>query len=104
MKAEGQRPTYARTVVDFRPQKKDPNRVRITAGGNLIKYAGELTIRTTYLPTTTLLWNSMISTEGARYICLDVGDFCLETPLETHEYMKMPLKLFLNGQEKIQYG
>lgn len=25
--------TYACIVVDFRPQKKDPNRVRITAGG-----------------------------------------------------------------------
>ena len=28
--------TYAHIVVDFRPQKKDPNRVRITVGGNLI--------------------------------------------------------------------
>ena len=27
--------TYARIVVDFRPQKKDPNRVRMTAGGQL---------------------------------------------------------------------
>ena len=35
--------TYARVVVDFRPQKDDPNRVRITAGGNLINYPGELT-------------------------------------------------------------
>ena len=26
--------TYARVVVDFRPQKEDPNHVRITAGGN----------------------------------------------------------------------
>ena len=25
--------TYARIVVDYRQQKKDPNRVRITAGG-----------------------------------------------------------------------
>jgi hypothetical protein len=25
--------TYARIVVDYRPQKKDPKRVRITAGG-----------------------------------------------------------------------
>ena len=25
--------TYARIVVDYRPQKADPNRVRITAGG-----------------------------------------------------------------------
>ena len=38
--------TYARIVVDFRPQKEDPNRVKITAGGNLIQYAGELTART----------------------------------------------------------
>ena len=38
--------TYARTVVDVRPEKEDPNRVRITAGGNLIQYAGELTTRT----------------------------------------------------------
>ena len=28
--------TYANIVVDYCPQKKDPNRVRITAGGNLL--------------------------------------------------------------------
>ena len=28
--------TYVRIVVDFRPQKIDPNRVRITVGGNLV--------------------------------------------------------------------
>ena len=32
--------TYANIVVDHRPQKYDPNRVRITAGGNLIIYPG----------------------------------------------------------------
>ena len=35
--------TYARLVVDYRPQKEDPNRSRMTAGGNLITYPGELT-------------------------------------------------------------
>ena len=29
--------TYARIVVDYRPQKEDPNMVRITAGRNLIQ-------------------------------------------------------------------
>jgi hypothetical protein len=29
--------TYACIVVDYRPQKNDPNRVRITVGGNLIQ-------------------------------------------------------------------
>jgi hypothetical protein len=38
--------TYARVVVDYCPQKEDPNRVRITVGGNLIDYPGELTTRT----------------------------------------------------------
>ena len=28
--------TYANPVIDFRPQKEDPHRIRITAGGNLI--------------------------------------------------------------------
>ena len=49
--------TYARIVVKFRPQKKDPNRVRITAGGNLIEYPGELTTRTADLTTSKILWN-----------------------------------------------
>jgi hypothetical protein len=33
--------TYARIVVDYRPQKADPNCVRITVGGNLIDYPGD---------------------------------------------------------------
>ena len=54
--------TYARIVVDFRPQKKDPNRVHMTAGGNLIKYPGELTTRTADLTTSKVIWNSVLST------------------------------------------
>jgi hypothetical protein len=38
--------TYACVVVDYRPQKEDPNRVCITVGGNLIDYPGKLTTRT----------------------------------------------------------
>ena len=36
----GKKITYGRIVVDYRSQKEDPNRVRTTAGGNLIEYAG----------------------------------------------------------------
>ena len=80
--------TYAIVVVDFRPQKDDPNRVRITAGGNLIKYPGELTTRTADLTTSKLLWNSIISTDDAGFAALDVGNFYLGTPLERYEYMR----------------
>jgi hypothetical protein len=43
--------TYANIVVDFRPQKEDPHRIRITAGGNLINHPGELTTRTADITT-----------------------------------------------------
>jgi hypothetical protein len=38
--------TYANLVVDFRPQKEDPHRIHITAGGNLINYPGKSTMQT----------------------------------------------------------
>lgn len=86
--------TYASIAVDYREQKDDPNRVRITAGGNLIKYPGELTTRTADLQTTKIMWNSVISTPGARYCCFDISSFYLGTPLDRYEYMKMPLHIF----------
>ena len=55
MRAKGKKPTYERVVVDFCPQKEDLNRVRITAGGNLIKYAGELITSTADLTTAKML-------------------------------------------------
>ena len=64
---KGKKPTCARIVVDFRPQKEDPNRVRITVGGNLIKYPGEVTTRAADLTSTKMMWNTVSSTEGARY-------------------------------------
>lgn len=86
--------TYARIVVDFRPQKPDPNRVRMTAGGNLIKYPGELTTRTADLSTSKIIWNSVLSTENAKYMCMDVKNFYLGTPLDRYEYMRIPLAHF----------
>ncbi len=88
--------TYARVIVDYCPQKTDPYRIRITAGGNLINYPDELSTRTADLTTSKLMWNSVISTAGARYMCLDIKNFYLSAPLDRYKYMKMPLDLFLN--------
>jgi hypothetical protein len=86
--------TYTNIVVNYRPQKSDPNRVRITAGGNLIDYPGELTTRAADLSTAKILWNSVLSTTDAEFMGLDIGSFYLETPLARCEYMKFPLALF----------
>ena len=73
--------TYANIVVDYRPQKEDPNRVRIMAGGNLIIYPGELTTRTADITTPKIPWNSVLSTKNAKYMCLDIKCFYLCTPM-----------------------
>ena len=59
--------TYARIVVDYQPQEKDPNCVRIIAEGNLIKYHFELTTLTSDIIASKVMWNSISSNRGARY-------------------------------------
>ncbi len=86
--------TYANIVVDHRPHKEDPNRVRITAGGNLIHYPGELTTRTADLSTAKILWNSVLSTPNAKFMGLDIGSFYLATPMDRYEYMRLAIELF----------
>jgi hypothetical protein len=66
---------YAWVVVDFHPQKANPHQIQITAGGNLINYHGELTTRTADLTTSKLMWNSVLSTKGAKFMCLDIKNF-----------------------------
>ena len=74
--------TYGRIVVDYCPQKEDPNCARITAGGNLIKYPDELTTRTADLCATIFLWNSVLSTPNAKYMCIDIKNMYLATLLD----------------------
>ncbi|KAL7479933.1 hypothetical protein ACHAW6_007838 [Cyclotella cf. meneghiniana] len=85
--------TYAHVVVDYRPQKEDPNRVRITVGGNLINYPGELTTRTADLVTSKIMWNSIVSTPNAKYVTADLKLFYLTAPMDRYEYMRMPLRI-----------
>ncbi len=84
---------YACIVVNFCPQKEDPHQICITASRNLIDYPGELSTRTADLTTSKLMWNSIISTEGAKYMCLNIKSFYLTAPLDRFEYMKMPIAL-----------
>jgi hypothetical protein len=86
--------TYMNPVLDYRPQKEDPYRIRITAGGNLINYESNASLRTADLDTAKLHWNSVVSTPLARYMCLNIKNFCLTAALEYFEYSRMPLTLF----------
>jgi hypothetical protein len=69
---QGKKFTYGNPVVDYRPQKEDPYRIRITAGGNLITYKTSPSVCKADLDTAKLHWNSVISMPGTKYLCLDI--------------------------------
>ena len=75
--------TYTNILVDYFPQKSDPNRFIITAGGNLINYPGELTSGTADLTTSKILRNSIFSTIGAKHMCVDIKILPLHTTRPT---------------------
>jgi hypothetical protein len=64
--------TYGCIVIDHQPQKEDPHCVRITVGGNLIKYPFELTTCTANMLLSKIMWNSVISTPDARFTGADI--------------------------------
>ena len=83
--------TYARIVCNYRPEKADPNRVRITVGGDRINCPDDCGTPTADLLTVKLLLNSVISTPGAKFMTMDISDFYLMTPLKRKEYLRMKL-------------
>ena len=64
--------TYGRIVVSYRPEKSDPNRVRLTVGGDRINYLGDCGTPTADMLTVKLLLNSVISTKGAKFMSIDI--------------------------------
>jgi len=86
--------TFGRIDVVCHEQKDNPNWVRITAGGNLIIYPGDLATKIANLATSKILWNSVLSTKGAIYMWLDIKNVNLCVPTDRYEYMHMPLNVF----------
>ena len=89
----GRKPTYLRVVASYRPTKEDPFRIRWTVGGNLVCYDGVKYTPNADQTTVKLLLNSVISTKDGRFMCVDLKDFYLNTPLPTPEYMLVPVKM-----------
>ena len=61
----------------YRSLKPNPNRVRWTAGGDKIQYPGTVSTPTAEMLTAKLLFNSVISTDNARFMGIDISDFYL---------------------------
>ena len=94
--------TYARFVCDYRPQKEEKERTRITIGGDRLDYQGEVSTKTAGLTTIKLLLNSAVSSAGAKFMTEDVKLFYLNTPMDEPEYMKIPVRL-VPDEIKVEY-
>jgi hypothetical protein len=81
--------TYTRVVCEIRPQKDDPNRTRITIGGNRIDYPGDTGTKTGSLEVVKLTLNDTLSTPNARFASYDLKNFYLGTPLDRPEYIRI---------------
>jgi len=87
--------TYIKLVVADRPFKEETKRVRATAGGDRINYPDDVSSKTVELPTSKLLFNSVVSTPSARFLTADIKDFFLSTSkMERAEFARVPLSTF----------
>ena len=83
--------TYGRICANFRPEKDDPNRIRLTVGGNNINFPGDCGTPTCSMLTVKILLNSVVSTPGAKFMTIDIKDFYLMTPMPRPEYMRLKM-------------
>jgi hypothetical protein len=86
--------TYGKKICDYKPHKKEKERVRLTVCGNRLDYSGDVSTSTANITTFKILINSTLSTEDATMMMMGIKNYYLGTPLPRFEYMKMLLSRF----------
>jgi hypothetical protein len=86
--------TYGKIVCDYKPHKKEKERVRLTVGGDRLNYYGDVAMSTADITTFKILINSTLSAEDAATMMMDIKNYYLGTPLPRFEYIKLLLSRF----------
>jgi hypothetical protein len=84
--------TYGKIVCDYKPHKKEKERVRLTVGGDRLDYSGDVATSMADITTFNILINSTLSTKDTAM--MDIKNYYLGNPLPRFEYMKMLLSRF----------
>ena len=69
--------------------KKNKHRTRITVGGNNVKHNGDVGAPTAHLETAKLLFNSVLSRPGSKFMTLDLANFYLMTLMKDYECLRI---------------
>jgi hypothetical protein len=82
---------YGSFSCNIKPNKEETHLTRLTAGGDRINYPKDVGTPTADMTLVKTLLNSIILTNGATFVMLDVKDFYLNTPMEGYKYMHLKL-------------
>ena len=82
---------YESFVCSVCNEKAEKNRTKFVVGGNRINYPGKVATPAEEMLIAKLLFNSVISTKGARFMTMDISIFYLMTPLARPEYIQVKL-------------
>ena len=89
----GKTVTYGRICCDIKTDKVEVHRTRLTVGGNLLSFIGNLSAPTASITTAKCVFNSVISTPNAKCLTADIKHFYLNNKLPSPEFMRLPLKI-----------
>jgi hypothetical protein len=64
--------TYGTIVCDYKPHKKEKERVKLTVGGDRLDYSGNVETSTADITTFKILINSTLSTKDAAMMMMDI--------------------------------
>jgi hypothetical protein len=81
--------TYGKIVCDYKPHKKEKERVRLTVGGNILNYSGNVATSTADITTFKIPINITLSTKDAAMMMINIKNYYLGTPLQRFGYMKL---------------
>ena len=74
--------TYPRYTIAIRPEKDEPFRTRITAGGDRLNYFGDVSTDSVSMETIKCHWNSVLSTPDAKNCTGNISNMYLESWLK----------------------
>ena len=77
----------------MKPEKEEKERTILKVGGNLLDSTGNISAPTASVTTEKCVFNSVVSTPGARCLLADINNFYLNNILPDPEFMRIPLKI-----------
>ena len=82
---------YTKVICEYKVKKEDPNRTRITIGGNHICYPGDVGTPTGSLQLFKFVIDSVLYCHNAGFVCFDISSFYLATSMDQPEYLQIRL-------------